>query len=294
MIKKSKGMKIFNVINILIMICVILMTVYPFINIIARSVSSEAFINAGAVNIIPKGLNFDAYWLCVTNPGFGRGYFNTILYTVVTVIVCLVMTVLCAYPLSKRDLPGRGILVKFIMFTMFFGGGMIPQFLLVRALNMYDTLWAIIVPGCISVWNVLIMITFFQGIPETLEEAGQIDGLGIFGTLWYIVVPLSKPIFATMILFMAVGQWNNWFGPLIYFSDNAKYPVTLFLRNILMASQTLTTSSDSINSILSQDQMPAESLKAASIITVTLPILCLYPFAQKYFVKGITLGSVKG
>lgn len=287
-------MKIFNVINILIMIGVILMTVYPFINILARSVSSEAFINAGAVNIIPKGLNFDAYWLCVTNPGFGRGYFNTIYYTVVTVIVCLVMTVLCAYPLSKRDLPGRSILVKFIMFTMFFGGGMIPQFLLVRALHMYDTLWAIIIPGCISVWNVLIMITFFQGIPETLEEAGQIDGLGIFGTLWYIVVPLSKPIFATMILFMAVGQWNNWFGPLIYFSDNNKYPVTLFLRNILMASQTLTTSNDSINNILSQDQMPAESLKAASIITVTLPILCLYPFAQKYFVKGITLGSVKG
>ncbi len=294
MIRKSKGMKIFNVINILIMIGVILMTVYPFINILARSVSSEAFINAGAVNIIPKGLNFDAYWLCVTNPGFGRGYFNTIYYTVVTVIVCLVMTVLCAYPLSKRDLPGRSILVKFIMFTMFFGGGMIPQFLLVRALHMYDTLWAIIIPGCISVWNVLIMITFFQGIPETLEEAGQIDGLGIFGTLWYIVVPLSKPIFATMILFMAVGQWNNWFGPLIYFSDNNKYPVTLFLRNILMASQTLTTSNDSINNILSQDQMPAESLKAASIITVTLPILCLYPFAQKYFVKGITLGSVKG
>ena len=143
-------------------------------------------------------------------------------------------------------------------------------------------------------WNVVIMITFFQGIPESLEEASQIDGLGIFGTLWCIVAPLSKPIFATMILFFAVGQWNNWFGPLIYFSDNDKYPITLFLRNILMASQKLSNTNATISTLLSQDEMPAESLKAASIVTVTLPILCLYPFAQKYFVKGMTIGSVKG
>lgn len=292
--KLSKGMKIFNIINIFIMLCVCLITVYPFINIIARSFSQEAFINAGSVSVYPKGFNVDAYWLCVSNPNFIRGYLNTLLYTATAVITCLVLTVLCAYPLSKNNLPGRRIFVKFMMFTMFFGGGMIPNFLLVKSLHMFNTMWAIIIPGSISVWNVVIMITFFQGIPSSLEEAAQIDGLGMFGTLWYVVIPLSKPIFATMVLFFAVGTWNNWFGPLIYFSDNSKYPITLFLRNILMASQKLSATSSEINNLLSQDQMPAESLKAASIVTVTLPILCLYPFAQKYFVKGMTIGSVKG
>ena len=292
--KVSKGMRIFNVINIIIMIVICAATIYPFINILARSVSQEAFINAGKVSVIPKGLNFDAYILTVSNANFIRGYLNTILYTATAIIICLVLTVLCAYPLSKKNLPGRTVFVKFIMFTMFFGGGMIPNFLLVKALHMYNTIWAITVPGAISVWNVVIMITFFQGIPESLEEASQIDGLGTLGTLWCIVVPLSKPIFATMILFFAVGQWNNWFGPLIYFSDNDKYPITLFLRNILMASQKLSNTNEAVNTLLSQDEMPAESLKAASIVTITLPILCLYPFAQKYFVKGMTIGSVKG
>lgn len=292
--KISRGMKVFNIINIFIMLLICLVTVYPFINIIARSFSQEAFINANAVSVVPRGFNTDAYLLCVTNPNFIRGYLNTLLYSATALVVCLSMTVLCAYPISKKDLPGRGIIVKFIMFTMFFGGGMIPNFLLIKFLHMYNTMSAIILPGAIGVWNVVIMSTFFQGIPSSLEEAGQIDGLGLFGTLWNIVIPLSKPIFATMALFIVVGQWNNWFGPLIYFSDNSKYPITLFLRNILMASQKMATTNEGISNLLSQEEMPAESLKAASIVTVTLPILFLYPFAQKYFVKGMTLGSVKG
>jgi putative aldouronate transport system permease protein len=180
------------------------------------------------------------------------------------------------------------------MFTMFFGGGMIPNFLLVKSLGIYDTVLAITLPGAIGVWNVIMLMTFFQGIPEALEEAAYIDGLGQIGTLWRIVLPLSKPILATMILFFAVGQWNNWFGPLIYFSSNIKYPITLFLRNILLSAQQLANTSVSAQAMLAnQETVPAEGLKAAAIILVSVPILILYPFAQKYFVKGVLIGSVK-
>lgn len=293
--KKSIAYKVFTVINTIIMILIVLVTLYPFINIIARSFSTETAVLSGEVSVWPKGWNVDAYKMVIYTPLFARGYFNTILYTFIAVVVCLFMTAICAYPLSKKDLPGRAILVKFIMFTMFFGGGMIPNFLLVKTLHMIDTVWAITLPGAIGVWNVLIMITFFQGLPESLEEAGRVDGLSTIGVLRHIVVPLSKPIFATMVLFFAVGQWNNWFGPLIYFNSNEKYPITLFLRNILMSAQNLSTSASDINFMLTNQSIaPSESLKAATIVLVTTPILVLYPFVQKYFVKGMLIGSVKG
>jgi len=293
--KVSKSYKAFQVFNTIVMLIIVFATVYPFWNIIARSLSEEKYIMSGAVTLLPKGLNVDAYRLVFEHPSFFRGYFNTIYYTFMSVVISLFMTTICAYPLSKVRLPGRKYFIGFIMFTMFFGGGLIPNFLLLKTLKMYNSVWAITVPGAIGVWNVIIMMTFFQGIPDALEEAAQIDGLGMWGVLWYIVAPLSKPIFATMVLFFAVGQWNNWFGPLIYFNQNDKYPITLFLRNILMSAQQLSTNSSDLAIILqNRDNAPAESLKAASIILVTVPILVLYPFAQKYFVKGVMIGSVKG
>lgn len=293
--KESVSYKIFNVMNIVFMLFIIAITFYPFIYIISISLSQEQYILAGQVHFLPKGFNFAAYRLVFEHPTFVRGYMNTLWYTFIGIVVSLFMTTICAYPLSKRYLPGRKIMLKFIMFTMFFGGGLIPNFLLVKYLHMTNTVWAITVPGAISVWNVMIMMAFFQGIPDALEEAAYIDGLGTLSTLWYIVLPLSKPILATMILFFGVGQWNNWFGPLIYFNQNEKYPITLFLRNILMSAQQLASSTPGGQGV-SADQlqlMPAESLKSAAIVLVTAPILALYPFAQKYFVKGVMIGSIK-
>jgi putative aldouronate transport system permease protein len=292
--RESTGYKIFKKCNIVIMLLVMAVTLYPFLYILALSLSQENFINAGKVFLWPAGFNTVAYRMVFEHPSFIVGYRNTIWYTLVSVALNLFMTVICAYPLSKKYLPGRKVLVKFIMFTMFFGGGMIPNFLLVKALGMYNSVLAITLPGAIGVWNVIMMMTFFQGIPEALEEAASIDGLGQIGTLWRIVLPLSKPILATMILFFAVGQWNNWFGPLIYFSANSKYPITLFLRNILLSAQQLANSSASAQAMLAnQETVPAEGLKSAAIILVSIPILILYPFAQKYFVKGVLIGSVK-
>ena len=292
--KKSIHYKVFELFNYLIMFFIVASALYPFLFVIAVSFSREEFILAGLVNIIPRGLNVNAYKLVFEHPSFWQGYYNTIYYTVISVLVSLTMTTLCAYPLSKSYLPGRGFFIKMVMFTMFFGGGMIPNFLLVKSLGMYNSVWAITLPGAIGAWNVFIMMSFFQGIPEALEEAAEIDGLGRFGVLFRIVLPLSLPIIATMVLFFAVGQWNNWFGPLIYFSVNEKYPITLFLRNILLSAQQLATSNISADQMIDRTKMaPSEALKAAAIVLVSMPILILYPFAQKYFVKGVLIGSLK-
>jgi putative aldouronate transport system permease protein len=276
------------------MLIIIILTVYPFLYIMAQSFSAEKYIILGTVRFLPKGFNIQAYKMAFEHPSFWRGYLNTLYYTSLSVVISIAATSLCAYPLSKTYLPGRKFLMKTVMFTMFFGGGLIPNFLLVKSLGLLNTVWALTLPGSVSAWNVMIMITFFRGIPEDLDNAAFIDGLGPIGTLWYIILPLSKPILATMMLFFAVGQWNNWFGPLIYFNNNEMYPITLFLRNILVSAQGLASSpSEAARYLDGTEQIPAESLKSASIILVTFPILVLYPFVQKYFVKGVLIGSVK-
>lgn len=293
--KKSKGYRVFQFFNVLIMLLLVIATVYPFLYVLSQSFSAEQYILSGQVRFLPKGFNTNAYRLVFEQSTFFRGYFNTIYYTVVFVLLALFMTTLTAYPLSKKNLPGRGFFVKLVMFTMFFGGGMIPNFLLIKTLGLYNTVWAVTLPGAIGAWNVMVMMTFFAGLPEALEDAAAVDGLGQIGILIRIVLPLSKPIIATLVLFFAVFQWNEWFSPLIYFNQNDKYPITLFLRNILMSAQQLTTSSSSTAMLLENQQIrPAESLKAASIIMVTLPILLVYPFVQKHFVQGVMIGSVKG
>jgi putative aldouronate transport system permease protein len=269
-------------------------TLYPFLYVAALSLSEETYILAGKVMLLPKGVNSEAYRMVFEHPSFWRGYGNTIYYTVMSIVITLIMTIMCAYPLAKKALPGRSALTKMVMFTMFFGGGMIPNFLLIRYLGMYNTVWAITLPGAIGAWNVMIMRTFFENIPEALEDAAAIDGLGPIGTLIRIVLPLSKPILATMVLFVGVGQWNNWFGPLIYLSSNEKYPITLFLRNIVLGAQQLAANPKNADLLLNETAMlPAESLKAAAIMLVAMPILVLYPSVQKYFVQGMMIGAVK-
>ena len=274
------------------MFSIVFVTLYPFLYELAISFSGTKEVLLGNVSIFPKDFTLTSYKHILTQSNFWLGYKNTILYTVLGTFIALVLTIMCAYPLSKSDLFGSTFIMKFIVFTMFFSGGLIPFYMLIKGLDMIDTVWAMVVPGAINAYNVLIMRTFFKGIPKSLEDAAEIDGLGKVGVLIRIVLPLSMPIIATITLFVAVWLWNEWFLALIVFNDDAKYPVTLFLRNIVMGSLMSSSSGQEVSQTGSQS-IP-QTLQAATIMLITIPILLIYPFLQKYFVKGVMIGSVKG
>lgn len=290
--KKSIGYKIFLVFNIIILSLFTISCLYPFLNMFATSLSTNESVMKGTVSIWPKGFNLEAYSRILKEPQFWIGYKNTIIYTFIGTVVSLSMTIICAYPLSKKNLIGKKYILLFMIFTMYFGGGLIPSYLLIKNLGMMNTIFAIVLPGSISVYNMLIMKTFFQGIPESLIEAAQIDGMGHFGILMKIVLPLSKPIIATMTLFYAVGFWNDWFTPLIYMNSTSKFPVTLFLRDVVMGVTLAAQSGQAIDANAASSVM-AQTMQSATVMLVTIPVLCVYPFIQKHFVKGIMLGSVK-
>jgi len=287
----SKQYKVFRVINFLIMILVIVLTLYPFLYVLAESFSSEKYIMKGMVSIIPRGFTTQTYHVVMKEKDFWIEYKNTIIYTVLSTIVSLFLTSILAYALSKKRLKGRSFFLAAAMFTMFFSGGIIPNYVVVKALGMRNTIWAIVIPGAISTYNMIIMKTFFEGLPNELEEAASVDGLNTYGIIFKIVLPLSKPIMATMTLFYAVGMWNSWFPAFLYLDNKKLFPVTLYIRNIIAGTQTTAENSGSNSEALSQ---VAATIKSASIILSVLPILCVYPFVQKYFVTGVMIGSVKG
>ncbi|MFP4443633.1 MAG: carbohydrate ABC transporter permease [Spirochaetia bacterium] len=284
--KNSPGFRFFNT---ALMIFVILVTLYPIWYITVTSLSSENAVVSGKVSLVPISPTLKAYELAFTYPTFWIGYRNTIVYTLTGTLIGICLNIMCAYPLSRKRLWKRSLLTKFFVFTMFFNGGIIPNYVLINSLGWIDTIWAVVVPPAVTVWHLMIVRTFFQTIPETLEEAAQIDGMNSFQILLRIILPLSKPILAVIALFLAVFQWNNWFGPLIYLNSTNKYPVTLILRNILDGARLAAEEGRDIDAI-----PPAETLKASAIIIVTFPILMLYPFLQRYFVKGMLIGSIKG
>ncbi|EMS69482.1 carbohydrate ABC transporter permease [Ruminiclostridium cellobioparum] len=290
-IQRSKGYSMFKAFNFIFMLIVVFVTLFPFLYMFAMSFSSNTAILQGKVFFLPVEFTIKPYLRILEQKDFWTGYRNTVLYTVTGTAVGLFMTTICAYPLSKKRLLGRGLLLKLIVFTMYFGGGLIPTYLLVNSLHMTDKIWALIIPGAISPYNMLIMKTFFEGIPQSLEEAAAIDGLNELGILIKIVMPLSKPILATISLFVAVWFWNDWFYPLIYINNNIRYPVTLFLRNVIMGSQMAAKNGQVMDSGASV-VMP-QSLQAATVMLVTIPILLVYPFIQKYFVQGMMIGSIK-
>ena len=292
--KRSGSDKAIDIFNVFLMLLVLVAIGYPFLHVLSLSLSSESSILSGQVKLLPKGWTWAAYKGIVNHPSFLRSYLNTLIYTVIQVVVSLILTSFTAYPLSRDGLPGTKFFKKAVMFTMLFSGGMIQMFLLVKALHLYNTVWAVTLPGAVGPFNVMIMMTYFKSLPKELNEAAEIDGLGEFGTFLKIVLPLSKPILATMILFFIVGQWNNWFSPLIYFSDNKRYPVILLLRNMLFNAQQVAKNSNMAEEILKDQESTGEGIKYASIMLTILPFMCVYPFIQKYFVQGIMIGSVKG
>ena len=289
--KESKQYKIFKVFNVCILLIIIFCTLYPFINVVAQSFSSESYINSGQVNLFPKGFNVETYQKVLSDTMFWINYKNTVVYTVVGTIISMFLTTIFAYALSKRRLVGRRFLTVFAVFTMFFNGGLIPNYVLINALGFANTMWAIVIPGAISIYNMLIMKSFFENMPEELEEAAAIDGLNTYGILLKIVLPLSKAVIATMVLFYAVAYWNSWFSALIYLTDQNLQPLQLILRQLLITNQTL--QSQATRDMATQLRQTADMMKYAAIVVSTLPIMMVYPFLQKYFNQGVMVGAIK-
>ena len=287
-VKDSRGYTLFRVLNAVVLVIICCVTLYPFVNLVAKAFSSQGYIVAGEVNLWPKGFNLTTFDWVFHDERFWTGYWNTIVYTVVATAIAMVLTTTFAYALSKRQLKGRTVLVGLVVFTMFFNGGLIPNYLLISALGFKNTLWAIVLPNAISVFNLLVMKSFFENFPSELEEAAAIDGMTTYGIFGRVVLPLSKAVVATMTLFYAVSFWNSWFPAFLYLSDPDLQPVTLYLRNLLAGA-----SGGGMEAGMEAVQIGANIQAVAMLLTV-LPVICAYPFVQKYFVSGVMLGSVKG
>lgn len=288
------GDRLFGTVNTVFLTLIAFIVIYPLIFVLIASLSEPAEVLNGEVWLYPKGVHFHAYERILEQDEVMNGYWNTIVYTVTGTAVNIVMTVLAAYPLSRGRFAGKGVITAFMVFTMFFSGGLIPTYLLVKQLGMVDTIWAMIIPGAVSVYNIIIMRTFFQtGIPKEVQEAAHMDGCNDFQLLRIIVLPLSMPIIAVMILLYSVGHWNSYFSALIYLSDRGMYPLQLFLRELLVQNQTFETIAY-FNEDLTKRMMEAEAIKYAAVIVANLPVLLLYPFLQKYFAKGMLVGAIKG
>jgi len=289
-----KRINLFDIINyaIIALICIIML--FPFLNVAAVSISSYAAYLENPMRIWPKQITFDAYKDILSHPVLVRSYLNTIIVTISGVALGIFLYIITAYPLSKTHLKGRAIFINLVIFTMLFNGGLIPNFYLIRSLGLLDTLAALVLPALFSAFSLILMINFMQNIPEELEEAAKIDGASEIYVLFKVVVPLSMPIIATLTLFAAVGYWNSFFLAIIYIRDVDNWPLMLFLREVIEGAKMLQISGGDNSAEMSNMNVMPETLKYATIMIVTLPILLVYPFLQRFFVKGIMLGSIKG
>ncbi|HEX7353085.1 carbohydrate ABC transporter permease [Brachybacterium sp.] len=291
-IKDSRSYRVFTVVNMTVLVLMCAVMLYPFVMLLAQSFSSAGAINAGKVNLFPVDFNIDTYRAVANNDSFWRSYGNTVVYTVIGTTIAMVLTTTYAFVLSKKHLRGRGLLIGIAVFTMFFNGGIVPNYVLISSLGMKNTMWAVILPPALSVFNLLVMKAFFENLPTELEEAAHIDGLTWFGIFFRITLPLSKAVIATMVLFYSVQYWNDWFAAFLYLDQTNLFPVTLFLRNLIAGASTA-ASEGAAASGGSVDDINA-NIQSVTMILILIPILCVYPFVQRYFVSGIMLGSVKG
>ena len=296
LVKDTRADKIFLVFVYFFLAIALLIVLYPLIYIVSASISNPHLVNSGEMWLLPKGVTFEGYRTLLGNSSIWRGYLNTIYYTVLGTSINLLVTLPCAYALS-RD--GRRAFTNFMLVTMFLSGGLIPSYLLIRSLGMLNTVWALVIPGAVSVYNVVVTRTFFQTtIPREMEEAAIVDGCSDFRLFMQIVLPLSTPIIAVMALFYGVGHWNSFFSALIYLSDKSMYPLQMILREILilqdMSSNTVSNVTSEMASMLYSKQQLAEVIKYGVMIVSSLPVIIVYPFLQKYFVKGMMVGSIKG
>ncbi len=288
------GGRIFDVVNYIVLTLIAFTTIAPFIYIIGASFATEYELAQRPLLIIPHEISFNAYEYIFSTNKILSGFQNSIIITVAGTLINLFFTVTMAYAISKTRLRGRNIILNMVIFSMFFGGGMIPSYIVTaNMLNLKDTYWSVLLPGAISAYNMMIVKNFFQGIPQELEESASIDGCTDVGILWKIVLPLSLPVLATFGLFYAVGHWNSYFGAMIYMSGaREKWPLQVLLREIIILSNA--SAGDMNNMDPEFIQPPEQSVKMAVIVVSTVPIMCVYPFLQKYFVKGVMVGALKG
>lgn len=293
--KRSPYEIAFDIFNYTSLSFLVLLCAYPLIYVLFGSISApvELIQHTGPL-LYPKGLSLIGYKIVLRNPNIATGYFNTLIYVIGGTSLNMFLTSMGAYALSRKRLLIRKQLMLLIVFTMYFHGGIIPNFLLIRSLGLYDTRWAILLPTAVASWNLIVMRTSFASLPDDLEESAKIDGANDFTILFRIILPVAKATVAVMVLFYTVAHWNSWFSAMIYLRDRAKYPLQLLLREILLANNA--------SGNLLEDQALAEDDKAlvyiviryCTIIVATLPILLIYPFCQKFFIKGVMIGSVKG
>ena len=298
---KKKGMgqsrsdNTFDVINTFVMILIFLIVAYPMYFVLIASISNPEYIHRGLVIFWPRGLNFRGYERVIQEGPVWNAYRNSIYYTTLGTSINIAVTVTAGYALSRKDLAGRSIFMVFLLFTMFFHGGMIPTFLLVRSLGMLNTVWAMVLPNAVSVFNVILCRTFFaSSLPDEMLEAAQADGCGNIRFFFMFAVPLSKSLVAVMVLFYAVGHWNSFFNALIYLNDNSMFPLQLVLRQILLGALAAAQDVTGDPTEIMEAMRIAELLRYAVIVVSIIPVMIWYPFVQKYFVKGVMIGSVKG
>lgn len=291
--RKKKKLEAFDVFVYIIATILVLIVLYPLILVLSNSVSDPGLVASGKVIFLPKGFNLDGYKAIFEDKDIMMGYGNTIFYTVFGTLINLLVTVPAGYALTKSTMPGGRFVTTLFLITMYFSGGMIPSFLVVKSLGLYNSRWALLILGAFSMYNCIICRSFFASFPKELEEAAEIDGCNPMGTFIRIVLPLSKALLGVMVLYFAVGHWNSYFNALIYIKDDSKQPLQIFLRRILILSQVPTDMEipeELVESLMAREAL----LRYSTIVVSSLPLLIIYPFLQKYFDKGVMIGSVKG
>lgn len=284
--KRINSEKVFDVVITIVMAVIAVLFLLPLLNVLACSFSSPDKVVAGEVGLIPVEFTLDGYKKVFANDSLIRGFLNSLLYTFLGTVIQVTLQMLCAYPLSRRDFKGRKFLNIFLTLTMFISGGMIPTYLLISKLQMLDTMWAIIIPGCVSVSNIIVIRTYMStSIPNELQEAARIDGCSDFQIFLRVILPLCRPILFVMVLYAIVGYWNNYFNALLYIQSTDLYPLQRVLQDMLVSNG---------NSLGGGDPNLQEQLKYVTIVVSSLPLLIIYPFFQKYFEKGVVMGGVKG
>ncbi len=296
--KHRASISAFDIVNVTLLLILSILFIYPFWYVVVCSITNPSLIRGTTgIVLIPKGITFAGYRVCFKNPNIWSGYLNTIIYVVSGTAISMFLTTLGGYALSRPGLMLKKAIMIIISITMFFGGGLVPTYMLVNKLGMLNTRWAIILPGALSTYNLLVMRTSFQGIPNELIESAKIDGANDFRILSSIVIPTSKALMAVIALFYGVGMWNSWFSASIYLQDRTLLPLQIILQEILIQNnpiQAATVGADALKGLNQSDYYTRTLLQYSTIIVSSIPIICLYPFLQKYFVKGVMIGSIKG
>ncbi|ALS30025.1 carbohydrate ABC transporter permease [Paenibacillus cisolokensis] len=295
--KATMSDRTFELVNHVLLLLFIGMILFPLLFVLSASVSDPTLVNSGKVWIWPRGITFEGYKRIFQNNEIWLGYLNTIVYTVIGTVLHLIVLLPCAYALSRRELAGKKLILWYFLLTMMIGGGLIPTYLVVRDLGMVNSMWAIVIPGVVGAWDILVSRTFFQqNVPDPLVEAAKVDGSSYFHIFFRIALPLSLPIIAVMSLFHGVGLWNQYFNALIYLNHDSLYPLQLVLRKILvaqeMSSENMANSSIQAEALAAQARI-ASILKYGVIVVSTAPLLAVYPFLQRFFLKGVLIGSIK-